>query len=132
MRLNLLANMSLVLGSLLLFLLAGELTVRMLGVFSLQEEEQTFYRPNPNLTVHHFELAPQTEGTMFLASVRTNNLGFRGGDYSPPKAEGVKRIFVLGDSNTFGLGVGNKDTYARQLELRLTQQSPPPLLRSGT
>jgi lysophospholipase L1-like esterase len=50
----------------------------------------------------------------------TNALGLRDRDYSPVKPEGVKRILMLGDSFTFGLGVpDDAKIFADILEERL-------------
>jgi len=45
--------------------------------------------------------------------------GFRGGDVPATKADGEKRVFVLGDSLTFGLGVEDGETFPALLEKKL-------------
>lgn len=50
------------------------------------------------------------------APVRINSLGFRGAELREAKEPGTFRIACLGDSFTFGHGVTEEATYARQLE----------------
>ncbi len=52
---------------------------------------------------------------VYLKPVRINGQGFRGGEFSGEKPEGVFRIICLGDSGTFGWSVGEDETYANQL-----------------
>lgn len=47
---------------------------------------------------------------------RVNAAGFRGPEVELEKPEGVVRVAVLGDSFTFGTGLGDEDTWPRQLE----------------
>jgi hypothetical protein len=50
----------------------------------------------------------------------TNSRGFRGGrEYAVPKPAGVRRVLLLGDSFTFGLGVNDDQTYAALIERKL-------------
>jgi hypothetical protein len=66
-------------------------------------------------------LKPGTElrhqGPEFDVVVRTNSQGIRADkEYSYEKVPGKKRILTIGDSFTFGHGVGNDETYAAFLE----------------
>jgi lysophospholipase L1-like esterase len=45
--------------------------------------------------------------------------GFRDEEIKEEKAEGERRIFVLGDSQTFGVGVLGEETFPQRLEARL-------------
>ncbi|MDF2115505.1 acyltransferase family protein [Roseiarcaceae bacterium H3SJ34-1] len=45
---------------------------------------------------------PDSRGRFFDAEIRINNRGFRGPDFPIEKADGEFRVFVLGDSATFG------------------------------
>jgi len=62
-------------------------------------------------------------GGVDLGAVRLNGAGFRGPLYLRPPEPGVLRIACLGDSFTFGWGVGEGETYPclleRALEARL-------------
>lgn len=60
------------------------------------------YRLNPR----HPDVSPQ---------------GLRDREYRIPKPEGVLRIMVLGDSVTFGEGVGRAEAFPKRLEQRLRQ-----------
>jgi hypothetical protein len=52
----------------------------------------------------------------FATGVTTNSLGYRGPEFSPNKPSAAKRILVLGDSITFGVGVGDPETYPAIME----------------
>lgn len=51
--------------------------------------------------------------------IKTNSFGIRDKEYSLEKPTGTYRIFVVGDSYTFGWGVDNEDIYTEVLEERL-------------
>ncbi len=63
-----------------------------------------------------YELKPNAEGVSKFVSVKTNEEGFRDESYPIEKAEGVYRIAILGDSITFGIGVGQEETFSERLE----------------
>ena len=54
-----------------------------------------------------------------LAEVSINQLGFRGRGFFADKPPGVFRVFILGGSNTFGMSVGDGDTYPARIQARL-------------
>ncbi len=76
-----------------------------------------------------FELRPGTDYDHkspygdFRVNVRVNREGFRGREISAQKPAGTFRIFLLGDSFTFGLGVENDETYAAVLEAGLNEDA---------
>jgi lysophospholipase L1-like esterase len=49
-------------------------------------------------------------------TVRTNSLGFRGGEIAREKPAGVRRLAALGDSVTDGFFVDNADTWTARLQ----------------
>jgi lysophospholipase L1-like esterase len=51
--------------------------------------------------------------------VRNNALGFREREFSMPKTSGTFRIMVLGDSLTWGAGLGEEERYSHLLEEKL-------------
>lgn len=62
------------------------------------------------------EAAPRREVSV---SYRINSQGCRGADYPDTAASGTWRILALGDGNTFGVGVHERDTYAARLQANL-------------
>ncbi|HUT54453.1 MAG TPA: GDSL-type esterase/lipase family protein [bacterium] len=48
-----------------------------------------------------------------------NSEGYRGGEFTETKPEGVFRIICIGDSYTYGGGVKDEETYPTRLEARL-------------
>lgn len=114
-----------VLGSstLLLFLIL-EITLRILH--PPQEEGWAhFTMGEPNTKYHHGHDPNDTVkyiGPEFNTTVHFNTFGFRGENFSLEKPEGMKRVFVLGDSFTFGTGVGDEETIPHLLEKFLKQK----------
>ena len=60
--------------------------------------------------------------TKYYVNYKFNKLGCRGPDYDIPKSKHVKRILLLGDSNTLGCGVHEEDTLSSQLQVLLNKQ----------
>jgi lysophospholipase L1-like esterase len=73
---------------------------------------QERYRNHPTRL---FDLRPNQQVFTHDKPARINALGFRGGEVETPKPEGRLRIVVMGDSLTFGNGVGDDETYPAQL-----------------
>jgi lysophospholipase L1-like esterase len=67
------------------------------------------YTPGPNVTWYD----ATREYRIWL---RHNSLGFRGPEIAPAKPPGRTRILVLGDSQTYGTGVENDETFCAALE----------------
>ncbi|MGI9304575.1 MAG: SGNH/GDSL hydrolase family protein [Gammaproteobacteria bacterium] len=101
---KILANSMLLVASISLALLAGELAVRTtLGDIGTTGDgssyfSQRWYRANP---------------------VRVNSLGFREREVSPRPAPDVYRIAVVGDSFTFGQGLTEEARFTNLLERKL-------------
>jgi len=55
--------------------------------------------------------------------VSTNRDGFRGPEIDETKPAGTYRIVAMGDSATFGYGVGDDETFCARLQLRLNGDS---------
>ncbi len=55
----------------------------------------------------------------FTSTFRTNSRGLRDKEYTLNKPEGIKRIVVIGDSFTWGLGVNDDEIYTERLESML-------------
>lgn len=69
-----------------------------------------------------WKLRPSFEGKAWNQPIRTNAQGFRGTKDDPVDSEHAYRIITLGDSRTFGFGVGNKETYSAVLEDHLREE----------
>lgn len=121
-----LINTGIVLAALLFSLLLGEALLRGQCCLSLNYDfEMWRYAaelkeplPHGALPFHH---KANRIGNYYGVEVRTNSFGLRDDDYSVPKQPGRKRIVFLGDSFTFGWGVPQADTYAKQLEKMMRQ-----------
>lgn len=93
--------------------LAGEVVCRMFF-----PDQQLRYRSDPD-ALFYFE--PNQEGVLLLNNgllsppATINRLGLRG----PEPPLGKRTILVVGDSFTFGAGVGDQDTFSAQLEAAL-------------
>jgi lysophospholipase L1-like esterase len=68
-----------------------------------------------------FEMIPNTEHYTYLEHVRVNNIGLRGADCGEKEA-GELRIFALGDSLTYGQGMGETETLPHAIETSLTER----------
>jgi lysophospholipase L1-like esterase len=118
---GILLNVSLVVLSVGLSLLMGEVVLRMLGHGSITsqmyvEDEHTIYRNKP--LTRGRALRPGE----FDYSFTTNTDGFRGQrEYRRPKPVGTRRVLAIGDSFTFGIGVDDAESYPAQLERRLSR-----------
>jgi lysophospholipase L1-like esterase len=67
-----------------------------------------------------YQLRPGEEGLRVHGQeVRVNRRGLRGAEITAAPAEGVRRIFVLGDSVVFGWGLAEEETFSSQLEAEL-------------
>lgn len=105
---------------LLVALVAGEVAVRVAGVTSSPRRHfrPGIYVADPELG---WALAPRYAGVhveyAFEAPTTTNGRGFRGpGEWETSRAV---RVLALGDSCTFGRGVGDGETWPARLEARL-------------
>ncbi|MEE8468334.1 MAG: GDSL-type esterase/lipase family protein [Planctomycetota bacterium] len=87
---------------------------------SLRDE---LYRPDPAC---FFRLKPDLDlsytASGMIFDVRTNSLGLRGEELQDPRPVGGVRILCVGDSCTFGTGVGQHDTYPAVLETNLRRE----------
>lgn len=59
------------------------------------------------------------------ASVRTNDLGLRGGPIPETKPPGTRRVVVVGDSYVFGVGLDEEHTLAARLQRMLSSDGSP-------
>ena len=69
----------------------------------------------PDITQEYYGIQAKIPKT----TIRINSLGFRGKETTLEKPDEVKRILVLGDSFTFGMGVEENETFPHHLETLL-------------
>ncbi len=79
-------------------------------------QPQIVYRSDPEVG---YVISPSQQGWSNDGFMTVNALGFRGAEVALPKPAGRRRIVLLGDSVTVGLGVGDQDTFGAQLESEL-------------
>jgi hypothetical protein len=122
---KLLVNSALVLGSLVFGLVVVEVGLRMMEL-NLNEDlprkpdTQVGWLYEPDESVYFCQ--PDVRADCIIK--RTNNHALRqDDDISFEKEPGVKRVLVLGDSQTAGVIVKNSETYARVLEGLANQNS---------
>lgn len=89
----------------------------------LPRDTGTLLRPHP-ASPRLIRLAPDTTARFTGVPVRSNRFGYRGAQWSVEKPPGAFRIAVLGDSQTFGYGVPEEETYPARLERRLREAFP--------
>ena len=71
-----------------------------------------------------WKLRPGQRSFTMSEPVTTNALGLRSPEVDGPPTAGELRILCLGDSQTFGNGVGQEKTYPRRLEALLAARRP--------
>ncbi len=99
-------------GTLLAFFLAEGILGLILPPPIVWRTPQERYENHPTRL---FALRPDQRAFTHDKPVRINALGLRGGEVTIPKPEKSYRIVVMGDSVTFGNGVGDGETYSAQL-----------------
>src|SRR5262245_30252165 len=136
---NVLTLGALVGGSVLVTLLALEIGVRVIGALDRNSIERLAddlpVEPGRELRMADlirrsdddrivYELRPGTLGRFLGHEVRIIALGMRDRPRSAAKPAGVFRILVLGDSQLFGWGVGQEESFAPVLESLLAARDP--------
>jgi len=67
---------------------------------------------------------PAFEGATMGKPLSINSKGLRDREYSYQKPDGTRRLLVLGDSMTWGLGVGDDEIFTEVLEEKLKRETP--------
>jgi hypothetical protein len=119
--LRFLRNLTLSLLSLVLLLLVLE------GIFRLARKDDALKLSMGRVDArYHHTFEPGSALHMvssipgeFDVTAHINNFGFRGPDMTEEKPEGVTRIFLVGDSYTFGVGAKDDETIPSLLQARL-------------
>lgn len=127
------ARLAAVLGGLAMALLLVEAGVRLAGIEPYKPTAMTGATSRVSSDpVLRFDLEPGSSRSFTFfhqggGEPRTivhaiNSLGFRGPETTKAKPEGVLRIAAIGDSYTFGHGVGNDDTWPANLQRALANE----------
>src|SRR4030042_2218828 len=99
----------------LIVFLMGEIIVR---IFMPQEDAQLWPLSDKRygyVMKRNFYQEYRFPKNQFVMVIRTNSLGLRGKEYGLPN-DGVKKVFMLGDSFIFGQGLNIEDTVSNILE----------------
>jgi len=120
----LLGNAALMLGAVLVALVVAELALRLfardLAGEPVTGNQYQFYRYDPALG---WSNGPGTRGRFeraeFSYEMRINSHGLRGPETTLAKPAGRKRIAVLGDSFTWGIGASEEELYTTLIERAL-------------
>jgi hypothetical protein len=109
-----LAKTLLVLGSLAFTLLGIEVALRVMDPPLARPRMTQIHVASP---IFGWELVPGSTGIGSLGeSYRISSAGFRDVEHPIAKPVGTRRLVVIGDSFTFGMGVNLEDSYPKQLE----------------
>lgn len=105
-------NVSISLGTIVVFFLLVEFLLRITGIISLTPVSLKIYQNSTDAKIG-YELKPNLADvkTFFGARVSTNSLGFRGPELDAHKPT----VIVLGDSITFGYGIAQNETLPAHL-----------------
>lgn len=111
-------------ASLLVTCLVLELGLRMLRPVGLHATDTYLARASEKLgKAGTLRLVPHArtrdQSPEFNVAVQINSHGLRDREFSYRKPAGTYRVLVLGDSQTFGVGVEAEETYSKVLERRL-------------
>jgi len=86
------------------------------------------YRPDPDLFWYNRPHLKNHTDVTDHAYRTTNSLGFRSKDEIPEEKEDNEyRIFIIGDSSTFGLGVNDDEAYAMVIQRTLSERTGRPV-----
>jgi lysophospholipase L1-like esterase len=116
---EILIGLALLAGTIVLMLVLGEISVRLLEPPSDKQPLYQTLKDSPR----RYGLLPNRTVLRDGVTIHTNSLGNRGGECSHDKLPGTFRILGLGDSYTFGAGVEYEDTYLRILEKLLNKSN---------
>ena len=109
-----------------LFFLASELAVRVWDhydpIFRPVDLEDRIVYEKSDLSFTNYR--PGSIGMTHGHAVRINSWGFRGPEWPAVKPPGAFRIMVIGDSFTFGQGIGEDELYTTLLAKQLRAKFP--------
>jgi lysophospholipase L1-like esterase len=114
-------NLGLLTLALGISVIAGEMVMRTFVALPLRRvDPEIRYLPHD---VRRFTLRPGQAGFTYGAPATIDECGFRI-HARPADRVAVPTIFALGDSFTFGLGVGDEDTWPARLQTHLNADGP--------
>ena len=125
-----------VLASLFLFFLLGEIFMRFLEPrFLFYDVEMARYanelkQDAGDPAIGHVH-RPRAQAILTGVPIKINEDGFRDDDYSTQRNQKYRIIF-LGDSLTLGWGVQKEDTFEELLEKKLSERYPTEIINFGT
>ena len=123
-----LLNMVLMLASLVVFFIISEVSVRGLQFFSILKvlDKNSIALSAPEINKHNAKLQRSENKKLALEYDKNdpaiNSYGMRDQEYNRQAPEGVRRVAVIGDSVTFGLGVALDKTYVKGLQARINER----------
>lgn len=103
-------------------LVLGELACRAFGIGGVILYQRGLYEASPDPQMG-YGMTPGYQGKSYATRVEINENGFRGPSIDKPRPNEVFRIFCVGDSFTFGMGVEEDESWPSQLSKRLA--APP-------
>lgn len=111
-------NIIISISSVFVLLIIMEIILRIVGYGNVETylpDQQLIWRLTPNQkTYTKFGKKP----------VYINSVGLRDREFEKTKPTGTFRVLVLGNSCTYGWGVGQEDTYSKILEKQLSNNYP--------
>lgn len=110
-RFDWLINLCLLLGTVILFIGAIEVALRVTGLQTVKPNPPKIYQVSENSQIS-YELKPNIKERAYRSTVSTNSMGLRGGEVDTSKPV----IPVIGDSITFGYGLEDSQTIPAVLD----------------
>ncbi|MDQ2691184.1 MAG: SGNH/GDSL hydrolase family protein, partial [Chloroflexota bacterium] len=121
---NVILKTGLMVSGLLFAMLLAEGYLRLFQPQIFPVHPQGLYTEDPDIG---YVLTPGYSGELvrseFHTSIQIGQSGLRGKDPAPPREDTI-RILILGDSQAWGFGVTDSQTFSVQLEEFLSQRFP--------
>ena len=110
-------NLYIAAATIFLTLVVIEIVLRLMGFGNVET-----YLPDQNM-IWRLKPNQETYTKYGLKPVQINSAGLRDREFAIDKPENVYRVLVLGNSCTYGWGVGQEEMYAKLLEKKLNSVS---------
>lgn len=115
---NIIKKLTLFLVTIFIMLILSEIIIRISNIVNVFIPTKNLYRNSANKNIG-YELVPGFTGEVNGVNVSINSDGLRDRDYSIDKPDNTFRIWVAGDSLTFGYGVKQNKIFPEILETKL-------------